>query len=194
MQKIVLATRNRNKVVELAHALGHLPLQFVTAADFPEVPETIEDADTLEGNARKKAQELFEATGLPAIADDTGLEVDALGGNPGVYTARYAGEGCSYADNRAKMLRELSGKTNRKAQFRTVIVYRTAEGTRVFEGVCAGEITTEERGEKGFGYDPIFSPEGFEITFAEMALDVKNAISHRGKAVQQLIAHLQEGA
>lgn len=182
--KLVLATRNQNKVVELKAAMRDLEVFFVTAAAFPHVPEVEEDQPTLEGNALKKARTLYEATGLPAMADDTGLEVAALDGRPGVYTARYAGEGCSYADNRRKMLGELQGQSHRVAQFRTVIALVSAKGEWVFEGICEGTITSEERGLGGFGYDAIFQPLGYELTFAEMDLEVKNQISHRGRAVQ----------
>ena len=158
------------------------------------MPDVIEDADTLVGNARLKAVALVEATGLPSVADDTGLEVDALGGAPGVYTARFAGEEATYADNRQKLLIELAGvpAAERGAAFRTVALVRWPDGRELaVEGVCPGTIATEERGDRGFGYDPVFVPtEGDGRTFSEMSEDEKHEISHRGRAFRALIAAL----
>jgi XTP/dITP diphosphohydrolase len=154
-------------------------------ADLPDVDET---GETLEENALLKAQAVMEATGLPAIADDTGLEVDALGGAPGVYTARFAGENATYADNVAKILRELDGVANRRARFRAVAAVAFPDGrTLVAEGAMDGEIATAPRGENGFGYDPVFIPaEGDGRTFAEMSSDEKHATSHRGRSLRAL--------
>lgn len=185
MIRLVCASANPDKVAEIAELLdgvAHLEPR-------PEsVPDVVEDADTLTGNARLKADAIVAATGLPAIADDTGLEVDALDGAPGVRTARYAGEGASYADNRRKMLDELDGVADRRAAFRTVALVAWPDGTEVSaEGVCVGEITDEERGGAGFGYDSIFAPaEGDGATFAEMTAADKHAISHRGRAFRAL--------
>ena len=192
--KFVIATRNTHKLEEI-RAIFNTPstklrtgenLDVCSALDFPEIPDTIEDRDTLQGNAIKKAQELCDATGLMALADDSGLEVDALGGAPGVYSARYAGEPCDYAANNEKLLRELSGKDNRRARFRTVIALaRPGEEPLTVEGKCEGIIIDELRGEHGFGYDPLFVPDGFEQTFAELSSDVKNKISHRANALAE---------
>jgi XTP/dITP diphosphohydrolase len=191
--QVVCASANPDKVAEIAAILGDA----VELLPRPEhVPDVVEDADTLVGNARLKAVALVEATGLPAVADDTGLEVDALGGAPGVYTARFAGEGATYADNRQKMLIELDHVPveERTAAFKTVALVRWPDGREVVvEGVCPGTIATEERGERGFGYDPLFIPaEGDGRTFAEMSDDEKHELSHRGKAFRALIAALDQ--
>ena len=193
LPQFVCASANPDKVAEIqALLVGIVGLLPRPAA----IPDVVEDADTLVGNARLKAAAIVDATGLPAIADDTGLEVDALGGEPGVYTARYAGEGCSYADNRDKMLRELSGVEDRTAAFKTVALALWPDGTEVaVEGVCAGRITTEERGAAGFGYDAIFAPdEGDGMTFSEMEAAAKHAISQRGRAFRELLAELSRRA
>ena len=148
-----------------------------------EIPET---ADTLEGNALQKAQYIQDKFGLDCFADDTGLEVEALGNAPGVYSARYAGSGHDSEANMQKLLQEMEGKTNRKARFRTVIALIIGDKQYCFSGIVNGTITTEKKGENGFGYDPIFIPEGYEQTFAELGDFVKNKISHRAKAVEQL--------
>jgi len=150
--------------------------------------EVEEDHPTLEGNALKKARYVYEATGLPALSDDTGLEVDALSGRPGVYSARYAGEDATYQDNLEKLLEELAGVApkDRKAQFRTVAALVSGDDTHTFEGVCRGVILSKPRGDKGFGYDPVFQPEGYNQTFAELDPGVKNEISHRGRAIKKL--------
>jgi len=188
--QLVCASANPDKVAEiqtlLAGSVELLPRP-------PEVPDVVEDADTLVGNARLKAAAIVAATGLPAVADDTGLEVEALGGGPGVYTARYAGEGCSYADNRHKMLAELNGIVDRSAAFKTVAMIVWPDGSELaVEGLCPGAISTEEHGDVGFGYDSIFQPdEGQGLTFAEMSADAKHAISHRGRAFRQLLSELE---
>lgn len=171
--------------------LRPLGIQVLSTKDFPELEEVVEDQSTLQGNALKKARYVAKKTRLPALSDDTGLEVDALNGKPGVYSARYAGEHASYQNNVDKLLKELEGISNRKAQFRTVVALINGEEENAFEGICPGHITTEEKGEKGFGYDPIFQPEGFDQTFAELDSSIKNDISHRGKAVQKFVDFLK---
>jgi XTP/dITP diphosphohydrolase len=189
MLSLVCASANPDKVAEIAAILG----ESVELAPRPaDVPDVVEDADTLEGNARLKASAVAAATGRPAIADDTGLEVPALGGAPGVYAARYAGEHASYADNRAKLLAALAGSTDRRASFRTVamVVWPDGEETAA-EGVCEGTIAERERGGRGFGYDPVFVPvEGDGRTFAEMSEDEKHDLSHRGRALRNLLTKL----
>jgi len=190
---LVLASANPDKVIEIAAILGD-------GVDLrprpPELPDVVEDADTLEGNARLKAVAVCEAAGTGAVADDTGLEVDALGGAPGVHTARFAGEEATYADNVAKMLTELAGvpEGERGARFRTVALVRYPDGSEVVaEGVVEGTISTEARGDRGFGYDPVFIPaDGDGRTFAEMTADEKHAVSHRGRAFRALAAALTD--
>lgn len=189
--RIVLATRNPGKVAEMQALLTELGVALVPASDFPGAPEVEEDAPTLEGNARKKAVALHAFTGLPAVADDTGLEVDALGGRPGVYSARYSGPEADPRANRAKLLRELESAQNRAARFRTVIAFADANNVHLFEGVCEGRITEQERGSGGFGYDALFVPEEHNQTFAEMGPDEKNQISHRARALHRLVAFLR---
>lgn len=191
LKQIVLATRNAGKVAELRHALSARDVELHSVADFPDAPVVVEDAETLAGNARKKALALHHHTGLPALADDTGLEVDALGGRPGVHAARYAGPAEDPLANRALLLRELAGQSNRAARFRTVMALATVEGLTYFEGVCEGQILDHERGEGGFGYDAVFRPAGLDRTFAELTKDEKNALSHRGHAVRALVQYLE---
>ena len=189
LPRLVCASANPDKVAEIEAILSGV----VELAPRPVgVPDVVEDADTLEGNARLKAVAICEATGLAAVADDTGLEVAALGGAPGVFSARFAGEGCSYADNRAKLLRELDGVTDRRAAFRTCVIVRRPDGTElVVDGVCAGTIATTPGGDRGFGYDALFVPDdGDGRTFAEMTDDEKHTISHRGRAFRNLLAAL----
>lgn len=191
MIELVCASANPDKVVEIAALLDGIALLLPRP---PEVPDVVEDADTLVGNARLKAAAICAATGRAAVADDTGLEVDALGGAPGVYAARYAGEGVTYADNRAKLLAELAGvaEPERTARFRTVAMVVRPDGSEtVVEGVCEGLIAPVERGARGFGYDAVFVPlDGDGRTFAEMSDAEKNAISHRGRAFVALAAAL----
>ena len=151
-----------------------------------------ENGDTLEANAREKARYVYDRTGLDVFADDTGLEVEALNGQPGVYTARYAGEECDSVKNMKKLLAELEGQSNRKARFRTVICLISGGVEHLFEGVVNGTITTSFSGTEGFGYDPIFMPDGENRTFAEMPLSEKNKISHRGLAVGKLVNFLRQ--
>ena len=188
--QLVCASANPDKVAEIAAILGDAVELLPRPAD---VPEVVEDADTLEGNARLKAVAICRASGQASVADDTGLEVLALGGAPGVYAARYAGEGCSYADNRRKLLRELADTTDRRAQFRTVALVRWPDGSELaVDGVCPGTISEVERGGRGFGYDAVFIPdEGDGRTFAEMTDAEKNDLSHRGRAFRNLLAQLE---
>ena len=188
--KILIATRNAHKLEEINAIFKTNGLDVRSALDYPEIPDTVEDRDTLEGNAIKKATELMEATGLITLADDSGLEVEALNGAPGVYSARYAGEACSYDDNNTKLLRELNGKTNRRARFRTVIALaRPGQEPLTVEGLCKGTILKELRGDHGFGYDPLFVPDGFQETFAELPAATKNRISHRALALAEVSTH-----
>jgi XTP/dITP diphosphohydrolase len=193
--RLVLASANPDKVAEIAAVLADaLPVDLVPRP--PEVPDVVEDGATLLDNARLKALALVSATGLAAVADDTGLEVEALGGAPGVYSARYAGEGATYADNVAKLLAELSalqdGGGARRARFRTVALVAFPDGGEVWaEGAVDGSISEAVRGDGGFGYDPVFVPrDGDGRTFAEMSPSEKHGISHRGRAFRSLAAAL----
>jgi XTP/dITP diphosphohydrolase len=182
--KLVIATRNRHKLDEIHAIFNFQNLEVCSAFDFPEIPDVVEDGETLEANAIKKAVEICQATGLPALADDSGLEVEALNGEPGVYSARWSGEGCTYHDNNLKLLRELAGKPNRRARFRTVIALALpGETPQIVEGSVQGVIIEELRGDQGFGYDPLFVPDGYKQTFAELPAEVKNRISHRARAL-----------
>lgn len=197
MKRLIFATNNQHKLEEVRAALaGRAEVMSLAEAGLEgEIPET---ADTLEGNARQKAEWVWEriesakerlGNAIDGVfADDTGLEVEALGGAPGVYSARYAGEHCSFDDNINKLLAALDGAENRRARFRTVICLIEDSGVRFFEGSVGGQILTERYGEQGFGYDPIFMPDRFAVSFAEMPLEVKNRISHRGLAVEKLVA------
>lgn len=189
MIRLVCASANPDKVAEIAAILGDAVELLPRPAGLPDV---VEDADTLEGNARLKAVAVSAAAGLPAVADDTGLEVAALGGAPGVYAARYAGEGCTYADNRRKLLDELRGASDRRAVFRTCALVRWPDGRELaVTGECPGTIATAERGSSGFGYDAVFVPdEGDGRTFAEMTDADKHALSHRGRAFANLLTAL----
>ena len=189
MKQIVFATNNRNKLREMREIMDGL-YEVLSLDDIGCHEEIVEDADTLQGNAKIKADYITNKYGMDCFADDTGLEVEALGGAPGVYSARYAGEHCSYQDNVNKLLAAMKGQTNRKAAFRTVIALNLDGKSYFFEGRCDGHITEEQHGTDGFGYDPIFMPDGFNKTFAEMEHEEKNAISHRGRATQKLIAFL----
>jgi XTP/dITP diphosphohydrolase len=187
--RLVCASANPDKVAEI-EAILHGVVELLPRP--PEVPDVVEDADTLEGNARLKAAAICEATGMAAVADDTGLEVAALDGAPGVHSARFAGDDCSYADNRDKLRRAMAGVCDRRAAFRTCVLVRYPDGSEVIvDGVCAGVITDTERGERGFGYDPLFVPDaGDGRTFAEMTDDEKHLLSHRGLAFTNLLAVL----
>ena len=187
--KIVFATHNAHKVSEVQAVLGS-EYQLVTATEAGITEEIPETQPTIEGNALQKARYVYEHTGLNCFADDTGLEVEALNGAPGFYSARYAGEHVSYADNNVLLLKNLAGCENRKARFRTVIALIVDGKEYLFEGRVEGTIATEPHGEGGFGYDPLFVPEGSQLTFAEMSSEAKNKISHRGRAVAKLVAFL----
>ena len=189
VRELVLATRNRHKGGELAALLGGLGIQIKTLAEFPEAPEVIEDGATCEANAVKKARVIAAATGLPAVADDTGLEVDALGGRPGIFAARYAGEGATYEDNWRKLLHELAGvpRERRTARFITVAAMAFPEnGVQVARGVLEGLIAETPSGTQGFGYDPVFFVPELGKTLAQLSPDQKNRISHRAKAFAQV--------
>ncbi len=191
MKKIVFATNNKNKLREMREIMEGL-YEVKSLEEIGCHEDIVEDSDTLQGNAKIKADFVTNNYGMDCFADDTGLEVEALNGAPGVYSARYAGEHCSYQDNVNKLLAALKGVENRKAAFRTVIALNLDGKSFYFEGRCDGRITEAQRGTDGFGYDPIFQPDGFEETFAEMSHEEKNAISHRGRATQKLIAFLKE--
>jgi len=188
--KLVLATGNEGKKKEIEYLLRDFDLKIYSLRDFDGLPEVDEDQPTLEGNAEKKARVIHELVGMPTLADDTGLEVDALDGRPGVYSARYAGEDGNADANRALLLKEMADKSNRKARFRTVLAYFINGEKYLFEGVCEGEIISTERGVGGFGYDPVFLPENSEMTFAEMSVEEKNKISHRGRALRKFTDYL----
>ena len=217
--KLVLATHNQGKVLELTKMLksyqlpvtsyqketfhrkplltGNLPLatgnffEVISLRSFPDAPEVVEDRETYQGNAAKKASVIAKYTGLLTLADDAGLEVDALNGAPGVHSKRWAGEGATDAIRIAKLLKALDGVTDRRARFVAAIavVHPSAKPEGVL-GVCEGHILQTPRGESGFGYDPVFVPDGYEQTFAELGADIKNKISHRAKALQQAVALL----
>jgi XTP/dITP diphosphohydrolase len=189
--KLVFATNNRHKLEEI-RALVSDSIHIVGLHDIGCHDEIEETETTLEGNAKIKSDYVHDKFDLNCFADDTGLEVEALGGAPGVYSARYAGENVSFRDNVDKLLDNLKYEDNRKARFRTVISLILGEKQYFFEGICEGEITRQMHGEKGFGYDPIFRPLGSELTFAEMSMDEKGRISHRGKATEKLIDFLNE--
>ena len=192
--KVVIATHNRDKMKEIQGAIRDLGWEVISLYDFPDIREIEENGKTLEENALIKAREVFEKTGLPTISDDTGLEVDALDGAPGVYTARYAGEDCSYSDNVNKMLKEMSKvpMPNRGALFKTVMVFKDENTELIVEGVVKGKISRESRGDDGFGYDPIFYVTEYDKTFSEMTMSEKNKISHRGNAINNLINSIKQ--
>lgn len=187
--KILFATNNAHKLTEVSAVLGPqftltTPREAGIAEDIPE------DQPTLEGNALQKARYIHARTGLDCFADDTGLEVAALGGAPGVRSARYATDGHDFAANNRLLLRNLEGKSDRRARFRTVVALILGGEEHLFEGIVEGRIIEREAGDEGFGYDPLFVPDGYDRTFAQMTADEKNAVSHRGRAVRQLAAFL----
>jgi XTP/dITP diphosphohydrolase len=187
MKEIVFATNNPHKLKEARNVLEKFGISVISLEDVGIETSIPEDFDTLEENALQKARFIYEKTGKNAMSDDTGLEVNALNGAPGVYSARYAGEHCDASENIKKLLKEMKGISDRTARFRTIIALIWNEKEYLFEGVANGSITLEPTGEKGFGYDPVFIPEGYSKTFAEMTMEEKNTISHRGKALNQLI-------
>jgi len=193
MLKLCFATQNPNKIREIQARLQAIgsPIELVNLVDLGCTEELAEDFETLEENAFQKAEYVAEHYGVSCFADDTGLEVEILDGAPGVYSARYAGNQKNSADNIDLLLQNLEGKTNRSAQFRTVIALIFNGKKYRFDGVAKGNITEKPRGIDGFGYDPIFVPDGYETTFAEMSLSEKNQVSHRAKALDQLIEFLK---
>ncbi|MCD4829959.1 MAG: RdgB/HAM1 family non-canonical purine NTP pyrophosphatase [Candidatus Cloacimonetes bacterium] len=200
--KILLGTHNPDKIREIRDILADVE-GLKLLSDLPGMPEVVEDGDTIEANAVKKAVETARATGMPTLSDDTGFFVDALNDAPGVYAARFAGENCTYRDNRLKMLRHMKGEFERTAHFRTVVALADKDGlVGVSRGSVCGRVTHEERGEGGFGYDAIFLADETGLTFGEMSDENKNAISHRGRAFRAAIPmivnyinkHTQEGA
>ena len=189
--QLVFASNNKNKILEIQSILPDTIkiLSLDSIGCHEEIPET---AETIEENAILKANYVTRNYGYDCFADDTGLEVDSLNGEPGVYSARYAGEQRNADDNMNKVLERLSDKNDRRAQFKTVIALNLKGKQHLFTGIAKGEITTKKIGNQGFGYDPIFKPEEYRETFAQLSLDIKNKISHRGKATQQLINFLKE--
>lgn len=202
MIDIILATQNKHKVVEIAEIMKDVPIRLLTLADFPNIPDIEETGDTFAENALLKARAVFQKTNLITLSDDSGLEVDALNGAPGIYSARFAGETKSAAANNAKLLRELQNvpDAQRTAQFRCVVAIVTPDFEKTVEGIVRGKIIRAPRGEGGFGYDPLFVPDGYSQTFAELGAEVKNRISHRAKAftaakemLKQLISNELKG-
>ncbi|PQJ73742.1 non-canonical purine NTP diphosphatase [Polaribacter butkevichii] len=189
--KLVFATNNLNKLAEVQKMLPD-SIKLLSLKDINCFDEIEETETTLQGNAKLKADYITRKFSFNCFADDTGLEVESLDGKPGVYSARFAGEPANSENNMQKLLEDLKDKTNRKAQFRTVVSLNLNDEQFLFEGICKGEILKKKHGEKGFGYDPIFKPEGFNVSFAEMSSEQKNNISHRGIAIQKLVRFLEE--
>ena len=189
--RLVFATNNKNKLSEIRDILGK-DIEILSLSDIgcnADIPET---ADTLEGNSMQKAGYIYDNYGMNVFADDTGLEVEALNGEPGVYSARYAGgEGHDSEANMKKLLQNMHGVTNRKARFRTSIALILDGERHLFEGIVNGEILTEKKGTDGFGYDPVFKPDGYDTSFAELGLEIKNKISHRANAIKKLSEFLK---
>ena len=190
--KIIIATHNKDKFKELYHGLSSLDIKLLSLYDFPKIKEIVEDGETLKDNALIKARTVYKITSLPTISDDTGLEVDALGGAPGVFTARYAGENCSYLDNVNKMLKEMKNvpENKRGATFKTVMAYVDDKVELTSEGIVQGTVTRTKKGVAGFGYDPIFYVPDIGKTFADMKIEKKNLVSHRSRAIKALKADL----
>lgn len=191
MKKLCFATNNRHKLAEVSQMLDGT-YELLSLQDIGCIEELPEEQDTLEGNSRQKAAHVWDNYSVSCFADDTGLEVEALNGAPGVYSARYAGPQRSDADNINKLLQSLLGQQNRRAQFRTSITLLLDGQEHQFEGIVTGRIAEEWQGDKGFGYDPVFIPDGHERTFAQMSAEEKNAISHRGRAIQRLVQFLKQ--
>jgi XTP/dITP diphosphohydrolase len=191
--KIFFGTNNPGKLREIQDMLGE-QFEVLSFRDLDEPIDVEETEHTFEGNAALKARAFYEHTGLPCFADDSGLEVDALGGAPGVYSARYSGPDATNESNNARLIKELEGETQRTARYRVVIAFYDGETMSFFEGKVEGEILESPRGEGGFGYDPYFKPAGYDVTFAEMPAEEKHKISHRGKAVKALVSMLNERA
>ena len=195
MKQLVLATHNRDKAREISALLSDLGVGVLTLDAFPQIGPIAEDAGTLEGNALLKASAVGRATGLPALGDDTGLEVHSLYGEPGVYSSRYSGEHATYAENVAKLIAQMKRfpPRRRAARFRCALAFvAQGIGARIVEGICRGTILEKPRGISGFGYDPVFLPRGFDKTLAEMDLSLKNTLSHRGRAMQEMLPILRE--
>jgi len=191
IEELLFATNNQHKLKEIREIIGQT-FRIISLKDVGFTGDVPETQETIEGNARQKARFIFEKTGRPCFADDTGLEIDALDGRPGVYSARYAGEGCRFEDNIVKILTELQGVTSRKARFRCVVCLIIDNQEHLFEGKVEGTILADKRGSDGFGYDPVFLPDGETSTFAEMPPYLKNGISHRGKAVNKMVRFVQK--
>jgi len=195
MKQLVIATHNRDKTREISALLADQSVEVLTLDAFPRIGPIVEDAGTLEGNALLKASAVARATGLPSLGDDTGLEVYYLNGEPGVYSSRYSGENATYAQNVAKLIKAMKGVPERRraARFRCVMAF-IAPGIEPFvvEGVCRGTILEKPRGNGGFGYDPVFLPQGYRQTLAEMEMSVKNTLSHRAHAMQNMLPNLKE--
>ena len=187
--KIVFATNNLNKLKEIQQILP-TSIELLSLKDIGFSGEIPEDHETLEENAFQKAQYIFDRYKISCFADDTGLEVESLNGAPGVYSARYAGDDCAAENNMKKLLSEMQGKANRRAAFKTVVAFVTDTEKCAFKGIAIGEILNEKHGDKGFGYDPIFKPEGYDVSYAEMSSLEKNKISHRGKAVRRFTDYI----
>lgn len=189
MKSLVIASNNEDKVREIKEILSDLHLDIKSLKDFPEIPEIIEDGKTFEENALKKAREVFSILQTPILSDDSGLEVYAINMQPGVYSARFAGEPKDYRKNNQKLLKLLENypeEDEREARFRCLVVFKTFESEHIVEGICKGRIIDELRGNGGFGYDPLFIPDGYKQTFAELPQRIKNSISHRGRAFNQI--------
>lgn len=186
--KLLIGSKNPDKIAEIVEILSDLPIEVVSAADIDDLPDVVEDKNSIEGNAIKKATEMAVNSGMFTLADDTGLFVESLGNMPGVYSARYAGENCSYQDNREKLLGVMLGNELREACFRTVVALSDPEGNVIAtaEGRIDGEITHEEIGDRGFGYDSIFYSYELKRTFAEMTPEMKHRVSHRGRALSKM--------
>ena len=191
--KLVLATHNKDKCAEMSAILGEFPIDLLTLEEFPEIGEIIEDGNSLQENALIKARAVFKQTHLPSWGDDTGLEVDALNGKPGIYSARYAGKSCSYSDNVTKLMKNMLSvpEKDRTARFKTAIAFVAENMELVSRGTVEGLIATEPKGVGGFGYDPVFYMPNKGKTYSEMSMKEKNQLSHRGKAIQNMIILLQ---
>ena len=195
MKKLVLATHNRDKVREISALLSDLGVEVLSLDAFPRIGPVAEDSGTLEGNALLKANAVGRSTGLPALADDTGLEVHSLYGEPGVYSSRYSGEHATYAENVSKLVAAMKSfpPRRRAARFRCSLAFvAPGIGSRTVEGICRGSILEKPRGTGGFGYDPVFLPNGFDMTLAEMDLSLKNTLSHRALAMREILPILRE--
>ena len=192
--QIILATHNRGKMKEMSSILAHLPVKLLTLDDFPQIGEIPETGETLKENAFIKAETVYQKTGLPALADDTGLEVDALDGAPGVHSSRYDGETATFEDNCRKMMQEMDGipAEERTARFHTVIAFVSDSGNEWTEGMVEGRILEKKKGDGGFGYDPLFYYPPLKKTFAELNSEQKNNISHRGKALRNFCQILEK--